>query len=239
MISKAVVGALALAGGGLIALPVQAETIYIGLQEAGTNGGAITTTASGAASTGPFFNGSYGTFHITDVSGLDVGGPSSPDFGSNILVATGAQTASHTITIYVTETGITDATTLPTLYDIGLTANFLSAGWTATEAVYENNNNSIFGTTTPALFSAMFTATNTAVADNGTASRLTDTPYSITEVYTITTAISTSSAKAQLTESTLGSIVPEPSTWAMMVLGFIGLGYAAFRRNSKGRTVAI
>jgi hypothetical protein len=29
--------------------------------------------------------------------------------------------------------------------------------------------------------------------------------------------------------------VPEPSTWAMMVLGFIGLGYAAFRRNAKGR----
>jgi hypothetical protein len=32
---------------------------------------------------------------------------------------------------------------------------------------------------------------------------------------------------------------PEPSTWAMMMLGFAGLGYAAFRRNSKGRVVAI
>ena len=26
----------------------------------------------------------------------------------------------------------------------------------------------------------------------------------------------------------------EPSTWAMMLLGFAGLGYAAFRRNAKG-----
>ncbi len=26
---------------------------------------------------------------------------------------------------------------------------------------------------------------------------------------------------------------PEPSTWAMMLLGFTGLGYAAFRRNAK------
>jgi hypothetical protein len=26
--------------------------------------------------------------------------------------------------------------------------------------------------------------------------------------------------------------VPEPSTWAMMALGFVGLGYAAFRRNA-------
>jgi hypothetical protein len=39
-------------------------------------------------------------------------------------------------------------------------------------------------------------------------------------------------------EFTLGS-VPEPSTWAMMVLGFAGLGYAAFRRNLKGRALAI
>jgi PEP-CTERM motif len=39
-------------------------------------------------------------------------------------------------------------------------------------------------------------------------------------------------------EFTLAS-VPEPSTWAMMLLGFAGLGYAAFRRNSKGRALAI
>jgi hypothetical protein len=37
-------------------------------------------------------------------------------------------------------------------------------------------------------------------------------------------------------EFSLGSAVPEPSTWAMMMLGFAGLGYAAFRRNSKGQT---
>jgi hypothetical protein len=33
--------------------------------------------------------------------------------------------------------------------------------------------------------------------------------------------------------------VPEASTWTMMVLGFAGLGYAAFRRNSKAHAVAI
>jgi hypothetical protein len=26
---------------------------------------------------------------------------------------------------------------------------------------------------------------------------------------------------------------PEPSTWAMLMLGLGGLGYAAFRRNAK------
>jgi hypothetical protein len=29
---------------------------------------------------------------------------------------------------------------------------------------------------------------------------------------------------------TRGPAVPEPSTWAMMLVGFVGLGYAGFRR---------
>lgn len=40
-------------------------------------------------------------------------------------------------------------------------------------------------------------------------------------------------------EFSLGSGVPEPSTWAMMALGFVGLGYAAFRRNSKKGQMAL
>lgn len=37
----------------------------------------------------------------------------------------------------------------------------------------------------------------------------------------------------------IGAGVPEPSTWAMMALGFFGLGYAGFRRGAKARaTVA-
>ena len=40
-------------------------------------------------------------------------------------------------------------------------------------------------------------------------------------------------------EFSLSSGVPEISTWAMMGLGFAGLGYAAFRRNTRGRALAI
>ena len=32
--------------------------------------------------------------------------------------------------------------------------------------------------------------------------------------------------------------VPEPSTWAMMLVGFAGLGYAAFRRKGAGRAIS-
>ena len=31
--------------------------------------------------------------------------------------------------------------------------------------------------------------------------------------------------------------VPEPSTWAMMLVGFVGLGFAAFRRLARARFV--
>jgi hypothetical protein len=58
----------------------------------------------------------------------------------------------------------------------------------------------------------------------------------ITGLDPFTTATFSSTANAF--EFSLAS-VPEPSTWAMMVLGFAGLGYAAFRRNSKGRALAI
>jgi PEP-CTERM motif len=32
------------------------------------------------------------------------------------------------------------------------------------------------------------------------------------------------------------AVVPEPSTWVMLALGFVGLGYAAVRRSSKDRS---
>ena len=34
------------------------------------------------------------------------------------------------------------------------------------------------------------------------------------------------------------SAVPEPSTWAMMILGFAGLGFMAYRRKSKPALMA-
>jgi len=46
----------------------------------------------------------------------------------------------------------------------------------------------------------------------------------------------TASSTQNAFEFDMGS-VPEPSTWAMMALGFAGLGYAAFRRSAKASAV--
>jgi PEP-CTERM motif len=37
---------------------------------------------------------------------------------------------------------------------------------------------------------------------------------------------------------TIAAAVPEPSTWAMMILGFAGLGFLAYRRKSKPALMA-
>ncbi len=36
-----------------------------------------------------------------------------------------------------------------------------------------------------------------------------------------------------------GGTIPEPSTWAMMLVGFAGLGYAAYRRSKDARVTAL
>jgi PEP-CTERM motif len=38
---------------------------------------------------------------------------------------------------------------------------------------------------------------------------------------------------------TLTAAVPEPSTWAMMILGFCGLGFMAYRRKQNGAALSV
>jgi hypothetical protein len=45
------------------------------------------------------------------------------------------------------------------------------------------------------------------------------------------------SAESSLTDSVILQI-PEPSAWAMMLLGFAGLGYAGYRPSRRAATAA-
>ena len=83
-------------------------------------------------------------------------------------------------------------------------------GGTASNSVNTDN----FGTSTlpfTGLFANAFC--DTLQRCNG----ITGTLYDVPEQWTVTEV----------------AAVPEPSTWAMMILGFCGLGFMAYRRRSK------
>ena len=44
---------------------------------------------------------------------------------------------------------------------------------------------------------------------------------------------------ATLTTAGVVAAVPEPSTWAMMILGFCGLGFMAYRRKQNGPALSV
>jgi hypothetical protein len=56
--------------------------------------------------------------------------------------------------------------------------------------------------------------------------------------FTTPSTVVTFTATKNALEFSLPSTIHEPSTWAMMALGFVGRGYAAFRRSSNGCVLA-
>jgi hypothetical protein len=69
-----------------------------------------------------------------------------------------------------------------------------------------------------------FITSVTAAVLNGSWTQLKQVDFSVCAVGGCTSGVPTQT-----------SSVPEPSTWAMMLLGFAGLGYGAFRRRAKSR----
>ena len=49
------------------------------------------------------------------------------------------------------------------------------------------------------------------------------------------TSVTFASSQNSLEVASVSSAVPEPSTWAMMLIGFAGLGYAAYRKTKTER----
>ncbi len=95
-----------------------------------------------------------------------------------------------------------------------------------TAGVYDNDGSNHFPFSLTTLFDVHITATN-GVLFNGGFSLGNPDPYTfgtfnITEV-----------------RSVLASGVPEPSTWAMMLLGFAGVGFMTYRRSRKDNNLAL
>jgi hypothetical protein len=158
--ARACAAALANAGLGLFLLMdvanADAVTITIALQEAGVNGGAITTVATGNDGTASVTGLAYGTFSSVSVTGVGyLHVPVGPGYSSlfSNLIATSSSTPG-VLTIYVTQAAVFlpvassshPGQSAPVIGDYG--TSFLAAGWTVQENIYlTDSHGSIFNLT--------------------------------------------------------------------------------------------
>lgn len=201
----------------------RADVISIGLQEAGVNGGAITTvtTSSGVAG----FFGSYGTFSVNLQGAADATVLGLPTLlSSNTLNI--ANAAGGTLEVWVTAQGLSFANA-QRLLESSFTVNGL-VNASVVQNTFFSSANALYGGATP--LGTFSTSTSPAkFVSPGLVEDLTG-PFSVTEEYVIT---SLAGGSANLTATI--SAVPEPSTWAMLLIGFAGVGFTAYRGRSRMR----
>jgi hypothetical protein len=211
------------AAGAMLAsgMSAQASTLVsIGL-------GAVPATVGTSGATTGFYFGSSGTFTSVDVTGqLGV----VPDIllGNTIDVSGGG----GTLDVWVTATGLTSPTGLQDFVS-SLTQNNLTSGWTVTENTFYDPTDTAYGTTDP-LASHMFSAIGTDVLTSGAIGLV--SPYSVTEEFVIT-APGAGSTNSTIDIST-NSPVPEPATWAMMIIG-LGCIAAGLRLRKDTRAPSL
>lgn len=188
------------------------------------NGGAITTQATGTAPGPVSFSGAVGAYNINVVDAVDL---TTSSLNSNAQDATSTGTL-DVLDVYVSVSDITGLSGLKEALS-GLTVNFLSPGWSVSESTFEDNTNTVFGTMN-LLATRTFTSGPDAFASLNSVN--VTSPFSVTERYQISSGGVSGAANDTID---LSAVVPEMSTWAMMLLGFVGLGFAGYRRTREPR----
>ncbi|HVP99346.1 MAG TPA: PEP-CTERM sorting domain-containing protein [Roseiarcus sp.] len=210
----------------LPAVGAQSQTLEIGYGSAGS----ITQIAS---SSPPFLQVVGPDFYAQAFDFF-----AGTDLGSS--TATIAYLGNGTETIWITETGLNIGPTPQNLlFTTGLTQNNVPVGASITETTYFDAANTPFGTGT-----VLATDTFTSAGYQTSSMAITAYhPYSLTEEYTITVPpgappVILSSISLQTTAQGAISVVPEASTWGMMLLGFGGLGFVGYRSSRRGAALA-
>jgi hypothetical protein len=205
-------------------------TTYIAYQ---ANNGAIVQQTDNNPSDGgasSFINSFGGIWDIT-TSGSTPGAPTLLDSTNNTASASGA----GVLDIYVTS----DNKTVPSNvlgYRSSFTSNAVPSGWTIQLRNYVNTANAKFSTGSlvgdTLVGDVTFTSIGTLSSVQFAAPINITGPYSVTTRYTLTS----SGMGSNLSTVTLAA-VPEPGTWALMIMGFGGAGaMLRSRRRSNALT---
>jgi hypothetical protein len=211
--------AVVIAGGA--ATSAQAA-IFISLD----SGGGITQVASGTDFAS--YAGLFGGFEINLVQGSSGLSPVVLNSGSINTSATDAAT----LDVYVSRNDVAGPLPLSTFVS-GFTSNFLSAGSTLRVRTYIDSGNVVNGTGTQIGDHTFVGTGSLAAVSAGDVFGVPAMagPYSVTAHYTISTG-----AFGGTSDATISVAVPEPGTWALMILGF---GSAGAMLRSRRRSQAL
>ena len=166
--------------------------------------------------------------------GVIANGPlliSNPDLSAVTLdISAGAAfTGTHTLTIDIFQTGVS-APAGATASSTFTVNNLIGTPGPTTLTDFINGTSSSLGTMLSSQTFPAGTKDDTDLVTSTLGTKLT----ADAEQFSITFSRRGQSANDTI-ELTVAN-VPEPSTWVMMALGFVGLGYAAVRRGSKDRS---
>ena len=215
----------------LLASSVYADTITVGFQEAGVNGGAITT--EGASGTGNLSIGnlSYGTFTINDTSAQSRAALGAPGLLNSQNLDISSSTAG-VLTIWITAQGLSAMGAQS--FASSFAVNALSGSITGvTESTFFSPTNGLFDVGQTLLNTAVFNA----IGSKGpfTTSGLTSGTYSVTEKYVISD-MGGSTGNDNVTIDLAGApVVPEPGSLLLVGSGLALAGLLYYRRNKRPR----
>jgi hypothetical protein len=206
----------------MLASPSSAD-ILISVSDSAGGVGSVDSTTGLATLSGTTTNFTYSIITAT--------GTSAPaQLGTSISNITNLA-AGSILTIMASSTG----NTAP----IGTLLPFLSSfatnqtGMQVTEATYVSNTDAAFALTTQLGPGASFAGGTASGSSSSVDGATVVSPYSITEVFTLTPSAGGQSDLNSIISVTAG--VPEASTWAMLLLGFFGVGFLAYRGKSGAR----
>ena len=146
------------------------------------------------------------------------------------------------LTLHATSVGVGSGT---------VSGGFFSQPYSGSFSILEGAVNVLSGTFTDAVFGGVGGTSLTLSASNGTAGELVHftsdlithladplgVSFSFADVTpgVRLTGLNTLGSSTMSVSGTFSSAVPEPSTWAMMLVGFAGLAYAGLRKGRKAR----